>query len=53
MLTALVPGSMLLITMATVLAKNVLRPALPAMTDRTLSVTARALVPVIALVAAL
>ena len=51
-LTALVPGSMLLITMATVLAKNVLWPLMPGLDDRALGLTARALVPGIALVAA-
>jgi SSS family solute:Na+ symporter len=47
-LTALVPGSMLLVTMATVLAKSVLRPLVPGQDDRALGFSARALVPVIA-----
>jgi SSS family solute:Na+ symporter len=52
-LTALVPGSMLLITMATVLVKNVLRPVMPGLGERTLGLAARGVVPGIALVAAL
>jgi len=51
LLTALVPGSMILISAATILAQNVYRPLSKGATDRTVSVLARALVPVIALVA--
>lgn len=51
LLTALVPGSMLLVTAATILAKNVYRPLAPRTTDAMLGRLARALVPVVALVA--
>lgn len=50
-LTALVPGSMILITAATILAQNVYRAAVPCASDRTVSLLARALVPVLALAA--
>jgi SSS family solute:Na+ symporter len=50
LLTALVPGSMLLITAATILAKNVYRVLAPQASDHTVSVVARVLVPVLALV---
>ncbi|MFI5257263.1 MAG: sodium:solute symporter [Gemmatimonadales bacterium] len=49
LLTALVPGSMLLITAATILAKNVYRVALPSASERDVGVVARAMVPVLAL----
>ncbi|HTR79550.1 MAG TPA: sodium:solute symporter family protein, partial [Gemmatimonadaceae bacterium] len=51
LLTALVPGSMLLISAATILAQNVYRAAVPAATERTVSLLARVLVPVVALAA--
>ncbi len=51
LLTALVPGSMLLVTSATILAQNVWRSAVPRTSDRAASILAKALVPVIALVA--
>jgi SSS family solute:Na+ symporter len=51
LLTALVPGSMILVTTATILAKNVYQPFVPAASERTISVLARSLVPVITLVA--
>jgi SSS family solute:Na+ symporter len=51
LLTALVPGSMLLMSASTILAKNVYRPMRPAASDRTVMAVARALVPVIGLVA--
>jgi SSS family solute:Na+ symporter len=51
LLTALVPGSMILVSTATILAKNVYLPFAPATTERTVSVIARALVPIITLVA--
>ncbi len=53
LLTALVPGSMILISAATILAQNVFRPLTKGMNDRQVSVLARALVPAIALVAVL
>jgi len=51
LLTALVPGSMLLVTAATILAQNVYRVAVPGTSDRTVAILAKVLVPVIALVA--
>ena len=51
LLTALVPGSMILIAAATILAQNVYRVAAPSVSDRRVAIVARALVPVIALVA--
>ncbi|HEY4217138.1 MAG TPA: sodium:solute symporter [Gemmatimonadaceae bacterium] len=53
LLTALVPGSMILITAATIIAQNIYRPAARAATERNVSLVARAMVPVIALVSAL
>lgn len=53
LLTALVPGSMILITAATILAQNVYRAIVPTASDNTVGVLARALVPVLALVAVL
>ena len=49
LLTALVPGSMLLMTAATILAKNVWRPLAPGTSDRAVGLLARALVPAVAL----
>ena len=49
-LTALVPGSMILMTAAALLANNIVRVAAPSMPDRTVAQLARALVPVIALI---
>jgi SSS family solute:Na+ symporter len=51
LLTALVPGSMILLTAATILAKNVYRPLAPATSERAIGWLARGLVPVVALVA--
>lgn len=51
LLTALVPGSMILITAGTILAQNVYRVFTPDASDRTVSLVARSLVPVLALVA--
>src|SRR5262249_816162 len=51
LLTALVPGSMLRVAASTALAQGVFRPALPSIDDRTAARIAKALVPVIALVA--
>ena len=49
-LTALVPGSMILMAAATLLANNIFRPFQPQATDATISRMAKRLVPVIALV---
>jgi solute:Na+ symporter, SSS family len=49
-LTALVPGSMILIAAATLLANNIFRRFSPQATDATISRLARLLVPVVALV---
>jgi SSS family solute:Na+ symporter len=51
LLTALVPGSMILITAATIVAKNIVRPMAPATSERAVGLLARALVPAVALVA--
>ena len=51
LLTALVPGSMLLITAATILAKNVYRVIAPSTSEHTVGVVARSSVPVLALLA--
>ena len=51
LLTALVPGSMILLTAATILAQNVYRVAVPSATDRSVARLARGLVGVIALAA--
>jgi SSS family solute:Na+ symporter len=50
MLTALVPGSMILMAAATLLANNLYRPLSPAATDAQVGRLARLLVPVVALV---
>ncbi|MBU8879150.1 sodium:solute symporter [Bacillus sp. FJAT-29790] len=50
LLTALVPGSMLLMASASALAKNVYKVVVPSATDRQLSTLAKSLVPVIALI---
>jgi SSS family solute:Na+ symporter len=52
LLTALVPGSMILITTTTIIAQNLYRAAVPSATDRSVAGVARGLVPVIALIAA-
>ena len=49
-LTALVPGSMLLVSAATILAKNVYGKLAPSASDRTIARLAKALVPFITLV---
>ncbi len=49
LLTALVPGSVILIAAATIIAQNVYRAVVPAASDRSVANVARALVPVIAL----
>jgi SSS family solute:Na+ symporter len=53
LLTALVPGSMLLITAATILAKNVYKEIVPSASERQVALTARALVPVLTLLSVL
>jgi len=49
-LTALVPGSIILLSAATQLANDVARPLSPGLTDEAVALTARWLVPVVALV---
>jgi SSS family solute:Na+ symporter len=49
-LTALVPGSMILIAAATLLANNIFRALRPQASDATVSLVAKSLVPVVALV---
>lgn len=49
LLTALVPGSMLLITAATILAKNIFVPLAPRSSEHTVGLVARSMVPVLAL----
>jgi solute:Na+ symporter, SSS family len=49
-LTALVPGSMIMMTAATLLANNVLRPLRPQTSSGVITWTAKLLVPVVALV---
>jgi SSS family solute:Na+ symporter len=51
LLTALVPGSMILMTACTILAKNVYKPLAPSASEQTIARLARALVPPVALVA--
>lgn len=51
LLTALVPGSMILLTAGTILSQNVYRVFVPSATDRSVARLARALVGVVALVA--
>jgi solute:Na+ symporter, SSS family len=51
LLTALVPGSMILIAAATILAQNVYRVLVPAAPERRVAILARSLVAVIALAA--
>lgn len=51
LLTALVPGSMLLITAATILAKNVYGVIVPSRSEHEVGVVARSLVPALALLA--
>jgi SSS family solute:Na+ symporter len=50
-LTALVPGSIILVSAATLVANDVLRPLMPTASDDTVTLTARGLVPLFALVA--
>ena len=51
LLTALVPGSMLLITAATILAKNVYGVIVPSRSEHEVGVVARSLMPALALLA--
>jgi SSS family solute:Na+ symporter len=50
-MTALVPGSIILVSAATLLANDVLRPLRPELSDSTIALTMRGLVPLIALLA--
>lgn len=50
MLTALVPGSMLLMSVSTLIAKNVYKELLPGVSDKNVMRLAKCLVPVVALV---
>lgn len=50
LLTALVPGSMLLMTAATLLAKNVIKVFRPSYTDQQVAKIAKGLVPILALI---
>ncbi|MCK9906668.1 hypothetical protein MXD63_42585, partial [Frankia sp. Cpl3] len=50
LLTALVPGSMLLMSASTLLAKNVYKVFSPSATDRRVAFVAKGLVPVLALI---
>ena len=50
-LTALVPGSMILMTAATLFANNIVRAAAPSMSEQAVVWLARLLVPVVALIA--
>ena len=52
-LTALVPGSMILMTAAAFLSNNIVRVLRPGMSDQSVALLARALVPVVALVSVL
>ncbi|MCM3004174.1 sodium:solute symporter family protein [Priestia koreensis] len=51
LLTALVPGSMLLMGAATLAAKNMYKTLAPSVTDKQVTFTAKATVPVVALIA--
>lgn len=51
LLTALVPGSMILITAGTIISQNIYRVIAPDASDRTVSLVARSLVPVLTLIA--
>jgi SSS family solute:Na+ symporter len=51
LLTALVPGSMILITAGTIISQNIYRVMAPGASDRTVSLVARSLVPVVTLAA--
>jgi len=53
LLTALVPGSMILVSASAIVAQNIYRPMATSATDRTVALVARGLVPVVAVIAAL
>ena len=53
LLTALVPGSMILVSACAIVAQNIYRPMSASATDRTVAIVARGLVPVVAVIAAL
>jgi len=53
LLTALVPGSMLLISAATILAKNVYKEMVPSASDRRVALVARTMVPALTLLSVL
>jgi SSS family solute:Na+ symporter len=53
LLTALVPGSMLIMSSSTSIAQNIYRPLAPGATDRSVALVARCLVPVVAVTAVL
>jgi solute:Na+ symporter, SSS family len=50
-LTALVPGSLILLSAATLIANDILRPLSPGLSEDKVALTARALVPLVALAA--
>ncbi len=52
-LTALVPGSMLVMVTSTLLAKNIYRTMIPSVSDRQVAKVAKLFVPVVTLVAVL
>ena len=51
LLTAIVPGSLILMAAATLFAKNIIKPIRPQTTDKQIGIIARYTVPVVALVA--
>ncbi|MFJ5766352.1 sodium:solute symporter [Lysinibacillus sp. NPDC093210] len=51
LLTAIVPGSLILMSAATLFAKNILKPLRPQTTDQQIGIIARYTVPVVALIA--
>ncbi|MEH7308079.1 sodium:solute symporter family protein [Neobacillus drentensis] len=50
LLTAIVPGSMLLMASSTMISKNILKVCIPSMTEKKVVVTAKIIVPLLALV---
>lgn len=53
LLTALVPGSMILVSACAIVGQNIYRPMAASATDRTVAFVARGLVPIVAVIAAL
>ncbi|MEE3806494.1 MULTISPECIES: sodium:solute symporter family protein [Lysinibacillus] len=51
LLTAIVPGSLILMSAATLFAKNIIKPFRPQITDRQIGIIARYTVPLVALIA--